>query len=177
MNNKGFAITTIIYGVMILFLMLLVSMLGILSTHKDRLEKLIDSHNGARDIINGNTVTKPILMIYNTNGGEYIGTRYSVDEEGNIICSEYERDRRFTYPNLNNKPDLMDPYTTDYIYIVKSGYVAKEGEAWNTEPDGSGTSFNELIAVQYNILRNYAIETEDYYVLKVYVNWVEETVQ
>lgn len=52
MNNKGFAITTILYGVLILFLMLLVSMLGILSTYKDRLELLIESNNGARDIIN-----------------------------------------------------------------------------------------------------------------------------
>ena len=33
--------------------MLLVSMLGILSTYKDRLGMLIDNNNGARDIING----------------------------------------------------------------------------------------------------------------------------
>jgi len=52
MNNKGFAITTILYGTLILFLMLLVSMLGILNTYKDRLEILIESNNGARDIIN-----------------------------------------------------------------------------------------------------------------------------
>ena len=52
MNNKGFAITTMLYGTLILFLMLLLSMLGILATYKDRLEILIDSNNGARDIIN-----------------------------------------------------------------------------------------------------------------------------
>lgn len=52
MNNKGFAITTILYGTLILFLMLLISMLGILSTYKDRLSILIDNTNGARDIIN-----------------------------------------------------------------------------------------------------------------------------
>lgn len=54
MNNKGFAITTILYGMMILFLMLLLSMLGILATYKDRLEMLIENNNGARDIINSN---------------------------------------------------------------------------------------------------------------------------
>ena len=53
MNNKGFAITTILYGTLILFLMLLLSMLSILSTYKDRLDILIESNNGARDIING----------------------------------------------------------------------------------------------------------------------------
>lgn len=52
MNNKGFAITTILYGILILFLMLLLSMLGILSTYKDRMEMLIENNNGARAIIN-----------------------------------------------------------------------------------------------------------------------------
>ena len=53
MNNKGFAITTILYEMLILFLLLIVAMLGILSTYKDRLGMLIDNNNGARDIING----------------------------------------------------------------------------------------------------------------------------
>lgn len=52
LNNKGFAITAILYGTLILFLMLMLSMLGILSTYKDRLEILIENTNGARDIIN-----------------------------------------------------------------------------------------------------------------------------
>ena len=52
--NKGFAITTILYGTLILFMLLLVSMLGILSTYRDRLAMLIDNTNGARDIINKN---------------------------------------------------------------------------------------------------------------------------
>ena len=53
MNNKGFAITTILYGTLILFLMLLVSMLAILASYKDRLGMLIENNNGAREIING----------------------------------------------------------------------------------------------------------------------------
>lgn len=52
MNNKGFAITTILYGILVLFLMLLVSMLGMLATYNDRLEMLIENNNGARDIVN-----------------------------------------------------------------------------------------------------------------------------
>jgi len=51
MNNKGFAITTILYGILILFCLLLLSMLGILSTYRGNIEKLIESHNGAREII------------------------------------------------------------------------------------------------------------------------------
>lgn len=60
MNNKGFAITTILYGVLILFLLLLVSMLGILSSYKDRLEMLTEHNNGTRDIINKNYINLKI---------------------------------------------------------------------------------------------------------------------
>ena len=51
MNNKGFAITTVLYGTLILFCLLLVSMLGILSTYKNNLDKLINATNGTRDIV------------------------------------------------------------------------------------------------------------------------------
>lgn len=40
LNNKGFAITLVLYGTLILFLLLIVSLLGILSTYKLRLEKI-----------------------------------------------------------------------------------------------------------------------------------------
>lgn len=49
MNNKGFAITTILFGTMILFILLFISLLGILSTYKNNLQKIIDSGNGARE--------------------------------------------------------------------------------------------------------------------------------
>ena len=59
LDNRGFAITTVLYGTLILFLMLLTSMLGILSTHRVRMEKLIEEDNGARDIINGTSSICP----------------------------------------------------------------------------------------------------------------------
>ena len=51
MNNKGFAITVILYGLLILFCLLMVSLLGILSTYRGNLEKLIENSNGSRDIV------------------------------------------------------------------------------------------------------------------------------
>ena len=53
MNNKGFAITTILYGIMILFCLLLVSLLSILSSYRKTQELLIEENNGARAIIGG----------------------------------------------------------------------------------------------------------------------------
>lgn len=60
MNNKGFAISTILYGLMILFLMLFLSLLGILSQQKSNMEKLIENTNGARDIVNGSIINGEI---------------------------------------------------------------------------------------------------------------------
>ena len=42
LNNKGFAITTALYGIMVLFLLLTVSSLGMMGTYKARLDKLTD---------------------------------------------------------------------------------------------------------------------------------------
>lgn len=68
MNNKGFAITTILYGTLILFCLLLVSMLGILSTYKNNLDKLINATNGTRDII---TIKKQDMPAEITKKGLY----------------------------------------------------------------------------------------------------------
>ncbi len=51
LNNRGFAITTILYGTMLLFMFLLLAMLGILASYSDNLDLLINENNGARDII------------------------------------------------------------------------------------------------------------------------------
>ena len=83
MNNKGFAITTILYGTMLLFSMLLVSMLGILASYRANLEKLINNNNGARDIIMDNITINPStaklnnwLTALNSNYGTYVQNAY-----------------------------------------------------------------------------------------------------
>ena len=79
MNNKGFAITTVLYGTLILFCLLLVSMLGILSTYKNNLDKLINASNGTRDIVkiekkdvsSLSGISEPGLYCINGNCGYY----------------------------------------------------------------------------------------------------------
>lgn len=83
LNNKGFAITTILYGTLILFMLLFVSLLGILSQYRKNLEKLTESNNGTRDIVtmlptqieSGNTITKRGI--------------YQITESGTIKCTLY----------------------------------------------------------------------------------------
>ena len=56
MNNKGFAITSILYGLLVMFLLIVVGTLGILSNQKKLMEELIDGDNGARDIVKLETI-------------------------------------------------------------------------------------------------------------------------
>ena len=81
MNNKGFAITTILYGLLILFCMLLISLLGILSTYKNNMEKLIENTNGAsgilrinkKDITSESEIDKNGLYCINGECKYYVG--------------------------------------------------------------------------------------------------------
>ena len=70
MNNKGFAITTILFGITLLFCLLMISMLGILSTYRNNLELLIESNKGARNTV---TIKKKTINDVSeiTDGGLY----------------------------------------------------------------------------------------------------------
>lgn len=87
MNNKGFAITTILYGTMILFLMLILSMLGILSSYKDKMDLLIESERGARTIINFKEIGK--LYAKNDDTLEDLSHRatYVIDDNRNVTVT------------------------------------------------------------------------------------------
>lgn len=85
LDNKGFAITTILYGTLILFILLLLSLLGILSQYKNNLDKLINEGSGARSI-----VTMEKIEI---NEGEIItnGGLYLVKMNNGTNCTKYFR--------------------------------------------------------------------------------------
>lgn len=86
LNNKGFAITTILYGALILFLMLFLSLLGILSQYRKNLEKLEEASNGARSIV---TMSKNNAK-ETTLGSEVDSFGfYKINENGTIKCYRY----------------------------------------------------------------------------------------
>ena len=77
MNNKGFAITTVLFGLMILFVLLIFSLLGILSICRSNLEKIVDSANGSRDTI---------TIIKNTTYNNYDALKNSNVEKSGLYC-------------------------------------------------------------------------------------------
>ena len=51
MNNKGFAITTMLYGTFLVFLLLMLVMFNLLNNFKTNMDKLIEGNGGAREIV------------------------------------------------------------------------------------------------------------------------------
>ena len=83
LNNKGFAITTILYGILILFLLLFASLLGILTEYRKNLEKLTEGANGTRDIV---TMTPQEILI---NSQTTKRGFYKITDGTTIICTKY----------------------------------------------------------------------------------------
>lgn len=84
MNNKGFAITTILFGITLLFCLLLISLLGTLSTYRSNLEKLVDGVNGkggARNIV--------IMQKQEVNSTSNINKRGLYCVAGSETCNYY----------------------------------------------------------------------------------------
>lgn len=84
MNNKGFAITSILYGLLVMFLLIVVGSLGILSNQKKLMEELIDGDNGARDIVQLETI--------NLDEVENFASGYKVEKRALYVygtCKKY----------------------------------------------------------------------------------------
>ena len=123
LNNKGFAITTILYGMLILFMLLFVSLLGILAQYKNNLEKLVENTNGARDIANRKRVSSTELgsdMLVSKSNVESLTYANATDEQKKEMWA-------FSHPATSQVGA-----TTDYRYIGSNpnNYIIFNGETW-----------------------------------------------
>lgn len=84
MNNKGFAITSILFGILILFLLVLVFLLGVLRSQRLRMEKLSDSVNSTIGEVVCDEITEKIEETTIENSGRYI-----IDIGSNNNCYLY----------------------------------------------------------------------------------------
>ena len=131
MNNKGFAITTILYGTFLLFMMLLLTMRGILSNYKHKMDILVDNTNGARDIVD----------IYRS-GAHFMtiaGRKYYKKNDGvAIIGMVYDNTINCTGPLLvSTDPDAVTYYTSHDSSVFPSvGSVVYLGTTYHYSSDG-----------------------------------------
>ena len=136
LNNKGFAITTILYGTMVLFLMLSVASLGIMSTYKIRMDKLINEEEGAECIVSGECVEskpqyKKQLCTATRNRYFCTGSGVLLYNEKCYSQSAYYAGQSFTYDECMNDMNV----TGTHYYIYGRCYdqmcnPASTGNAW-----------------------------------------------
>ena len=132
MNNKGFAITTILYGIMVLFCLLLVSLLGILSSYRKTQELLINESNGARDILNieNNNSLNDDGGETGDNGGNDNGEVTHNSPKLIFVC----RIGNF----IGNVPVVSEGQVIELSKIKYScDFLGKTFKGWNTDPQST----------------------------------------
>lgn len=142
LNNKGFAIASILYSIMVLFLMLLLSILGMLGSRKATLDKnkkdiLIElNSNGNRMIFNPKELTISDSCGRNNIEDALMSGVYAIDAEGNTIGSEYIRYSGIDLDNIEYK-------TYNIVYTANNGGTTIVGVRNVTFVDGT-TNLDEL---------------------------------
>lgn len=102
LNNRGFAITGILYTLFILFLLILVGVLAGLSNYRtlgaESIVSLEDSFSGIK--IDG----EEFNSIKSSEVAEYFGRyKFKVDGEDNVYCFAYlEKGTSFSSDNINS---------------------------------------------------------------------------
>ena len=146
LGNKGFAITTIIFGLVVLFLFLLLSMLGILALNKGNLEKLIENGNGARNIATMKVQNASSLTVLKQSGNAP-GGLYCFTGNGQKTCRYVSRNE--LVPSNDDgtvsldeelKYNKNEPYRK--VIIPYSGYYYVEAVGGK----GGTASYNGIIA-------------------------------
>ena len=87
MNNKGFAITTMLYGTFLVFLLLMLVMFNLLNNFKTNMDKLIEGNGGAREIVG--IKCSDIVKDDDGNGVYSFDEQYGYDELGKKTKAKY----------------------------------------------------------------------------------------
>lgn len=137
LNNKGFAITAVLYGLLILFVILVSSYLLVLSAKKDRIDELVneieDSYNSLSPSVGDYVLYTPTISSYKVDSsktGYTEETQYiypneldlwrilNINNDGTIdIISEYVSSTEVYFADLVGYKNLVG-----YLNILASQY-------------------------------------------------------
>jgi len=111
-----------------------------------------------------------IYIKYNTNGGKVTGTNtaYSADSSNNVLKNNDILISTYNYGTTGI--NLYNYNNSDHLYITKTGYNAKSNNQWNTNKDGSGTSYNQASEYKASDFCNANVSD---CTVNLYVNWVD----
>ena len=145
LNNKGFAVTTILFGILVLFLLLLLSLLGILSMYKGNVEKLIDANNGGRQVATMEKITKC---------GDKKCENITKNQFLNMVESNEIKDAR---SGLYCFRDVEDASRKECLYISMADLTFEESGLEYSDTFGVGDYYDSLV-----------IKNSGYYFIEAY---------
>lgn len=138
LNNKGFAISGILYSILILFLLLLTAILGILGSRKAVLDKT--KNDVFKDLNKESTLAS--ICVSNSGSVSYeLGAPYICDPGDGVARTFYVLE-----VSENNVSLIMNENLGDTVaWITEEDYIAAGGTNW-----GSGNSeFGPITANNY----------------------------
>lgn len=169
LNNKGFAISSILYSIMVLFLMLLLSILGILGSRKATLDR---TKKDILDELNSNYLSNRFVFVHRNitvvNSGNKDDIVYALmdgvsalDENGNPIPKEnisYDldidtienRDYVVTYTATNNQKTIIGTRTITFTDMQTVNTYSYTGNVQTFNPKYDGNYKIELWGSQSN---------------------------
>ena len=112
---------------------------------------------------------------YHANGGYMAsshGEGLSINDEGLIVYNGKTTIQNINYGSTLPENGLFDWDNKTYINIRKQGYTIVDESAWNTKPDGTGTSYNQKKVYNVSTLADL---TDGDVTLTLYANWVPIT--
>ena len=116
-----------------------------------------------------------VNIIYDVNGGRLSKpTNKKISLSGSTIHIKKKTiGYKIPYNEKTLTSGLANYNNPKYINIVKSGFLAKNGEEWNTKADGTGMSFDQSKA--YNA-RDFCDASEKDCTVTLYINWISPSV-
>ena len=136
------------------------------------LEVTVDAQSVSGDLeYTANYVPHKLRIQYHINGGSLKsnhGSSIDVDENGYLLINGSTIFHAVNYGERISSSGLFDYNNPNYINIEKTGYYIEASSAWNSQSDGSGTSYNQVVsyaASSFSDLKN-SDET-----VTLYANW------
>ena len=95
------------------------------------------------------TTTKKSYYVsieYNANNGQ-LGSLHNKEitiKNNKIYKGNNSIFHKIVYNVTTGTSGLADYNNTNFIYLTREGYIINKGKEWNTKPDGSGKSYDQL---------------------------------
>lgn len=114
-----------------------------------------------------------VIIRYNTNGGTLASLHSSsISVSGEKIYYKNSLDfNSYSYGSSTSSSGLVNYNNSEYVNIVKNGYIAKNGAEWNTEPDGTGVPYSQSRLYQAS---DFCDASKKDCVVTLYVNWKKQ---